>query len=124
MPLITMQSGVFIDDIKAGIILYCQRTDLSRIVKILSTGEFEEKVIVQVDNTKLSDTEDPYGLYSESVRDEVRQAAQDYRNYEKSKDKLVGILRSMTNKELDEKINQLFNTQTAEWSINGELAED
>ena len=60
--------------------------DLSRIVKILSTGEFEKKVIVQVDNTKLGDTEDPYGLYRESVRDEVRQAAQDYRDYEKSKD--------------------------------------
>ena len=114
MPLITMQSGVFIDDIKAGIISYCQRMDLSRIVKILSTGEFEKKVIVQVDNTKLGDTEDPYGLYRESVGDKVRQAAQDYRDYEKSKDKLVGILRSMTNKELDEKINQLFNTQTAE----------
>ena len=25
MPLMTMQSGVFIDDIKAGIISYCQR---------------------------------------------------------------------------------------------------
>ena len=44
----------------------------------------------------------------------MRQAAQDYRDYEKSKDNLVGILHSMTNKELDEKINQLFNTQTAE----------
>ena len=32
MPLITMQSGVFIDDIKAGIISYCQRMDLSRTV--------------------------------------------------------------------------------------------
>ena len=88
--------------------------DLSRIEKILSTGEFEKNVIVQVDHTKLGDTEDPYKLYRESVRDEVRQAAQDYRDYEKSEDKLVGILRSMTNKELDEKINQLFNTQTAE----------
>ena len=48
MPLITMQSGVFIEDIKAGIISYCQHTDLSRIVKILSTGEFEKKFIVQV----------------------------------------------------------------------------
>ena len=71
MPPITMQSGVFIEDIKAGFISYCQRIDLSRIVKILSTGEFEKKVIVQVDNTKLDDTEDPYGLYHESVRDEV-----------------------------------------------------
>ena len=78
MPLITMQSGVFIEDIKADIISYCQSMDLSRIVEILSTGEFEKKVIVQVDNTKLGDTEDPYGLYRESVRDEVRQAAQDY----------------------------------------------
>ena len=114
MPLITMQSAVFNEDIKAGIISYCQRMDLSRIVKILSTGELEKKVVVQVDNTKLGDEEDPYGLYRESVRDEVRQAAQDYRDYEKSKDKLLGILRSMTNQELDERINHLFNTQTAE----------
>ena len=60
-----MQSGVFIENIKAGIISYCQCMDLSR----LSTGEFEKKVIAQVDNTKLGDTEDPYGLYRESVRD-------------------------------------------------------
>ena len=65
-----------------------------------------------MDNTKLGDTEDPYGLYRESVRDEVRQAAQDNREYEKSKDKLVGILRSMTNEKLDVTINHLFNTQT------------
>ena len=67
-----------------------------------------------MDNTRLGDTEDPYGLYRESARDEVRQAAQDYRDYEKSKDKLVGILRSMTNEKLDVTINHLFNTQTAE----------
>ena len=66
-----------------------------------------------MDNTKLGDTEDRYGLCRESERDEVRQAAQHSRDYEKSKDKPVDILRSMTNKELDEKINQLFNTQTA-----------
>ena len=117
MPLITMQSGIFIEDIKASIISYCQRMDLSRIVKILSTGEFEKKVMIQVDDTKLGDKEDPHGLYREFVRDEVRQAAQDSRDYEKSKDKLVGILRSMTSKELDEKINQLFNTQSAERDI-------
>ena len=88
--------------------------DLSRTVKILSTGVSERKVMVQVDDTKLGDKEDPYGLYSEFVRDEVRQAARDFRDHEKSKDKLVGILRSMTNKELDEKINQLLNTKSAE----------
>ena len=49
--------------------------DLSRVVKILSTGEFEKKVIVQVDDSKFGDKEDPYGLYREFVRDEVRQAA-------------------------------------------------
>ena len=81
--------------------------DLSRTVTILSTGVSERKVMVQVDDTKLGDKEDPYGLYSEFVRDEVRQAAQDFRDHEKSKDKLVGILRSMTNKELDEKINAI-----------------
>ena len=59
MPLITMQSGVFIEDIKASIISYCQRMDLSRIVKILSTGKFEKKVIVQVDDSKFGDKEDP-----------------------------------------------------------------
>ena len=70
-----MQSGVFIEDIKASIISYCQSMDLSRVVKILSTGEFEKKVIVQVDDSKFGDKEDPYGLYREFVRDEVRQAA-------------------------------------------------
>ena len=91
IPLITMQSGVFIEDIKAGVISYCQCMDLSRIVKILSIGEYEKKVI---DNSKLSDEEDPFGLYREFVSYEVRQAAQDFCDYEKSKDKLVGVLRS------------------------------
>ena len=95
MPTITMGSGNYIQDVKFGIITYCQRMDMSKIAKILATGCFEEKVEVVIDNDRLGTT------------------AQDYRDYLKSKVKLTGILRSMTSKELDEKLEQLFTLQLA-----------
>ena len=44
MPVITLGSGNYIQDVKSGIINYCQRIDMSEIAKILATGRFEEKV--------------------------------------------------------------------------------
>ena len=60
---------------------------------------------VAVDNSKLGETADPFNLY----RDELK----DYREYLKSKDKLLGTLKSMTTKELDEKLSSLFVQQQA-----------
>ena len=84
---------------------------MSKIAKILATGRFEEKVEVVIDNDKLGTTADPHGIYKDAITNEIRQTAQDYRDYIKSKEKLTGILRSMTSKELDEKLEQLFTLQ-------------
>ena len=106
--MITLEFGNYIQDVKSGIITYCQRIDLSKIAKILATGRFEEKVEVVIDNDKLGTTADPHGIYKDAITNKIRQTAQDYRDYIKSKEKLTGILRSMTSKELDEKLEQLF----------------
>ena len=39
MPVITMGSGNYIQDVKSGIITYCQRIDMSKIAKILMIYE-------------------------------------------------------------------------------------
>ena len=113
MPLITLGSGNYIQDVKSGIITNWQRIDMSKIAKILATGRFEEKVEVVIDNDKLGTTADPDGIYKDAIINEIWQTAQDYRDYIKSKEKLTGILRSMTSKELDEKLEQLFTLQLA-----------
>ena len=56
---------------------------------------------------------EPHGIYKDAITNEIRQTAQDYRDYMKSKEKLTGVLRSMTSKELDEKLEQLFTLQLA-----------
>ena len=113
MPMITMGSGNYIQDVKFGIITHCQRIDMSKIAKILVTGRFEEKVEVVIDNDKLGTTVDPHVIYKDAITNEIWQTAQDYRDYIKSKEKLTGVLRSMTSKELDEKLEQLFTLQLA-----------
>ena len=65
---------------------------MSKIAKILATGHFEEKVEVVIDNDKLGTTADPHGIYKGAITNEIRQTAQDYRDYIKSKEKLTEIL--------------------------------
>ena len=79
MPVITLGSGNYIQDVKSGIITYCQRIDMSKIAKILATGRFEEKVDVVIDNDKLGTTADPHGIYKDAITNEIRQTAEDYR---------------------------------------------
>ena len=86
MPVITFGSGNYIQDVMSGIIIYCQRIDMSKIAKILATGQFEEKVEVVIDKDKLGTTADPHGVYKDVITNEIRQTAQDYRDYIKSKE--------------------------------------
>ena len=86
---------------------------MSKIVKLLTTGHFLENVETAIDNDKLGITADPHGLYKEAIPNEIRQAVQDDRYYIKSKQKLTEILRSMTSKELDEKLEQRVTLQLA-----------
>ena len=74
MPVITLGSGNYIQDVKSGIITYCQRIDMSKIAKILATGRFEEKVEVVIDNDKLGTTADPHGISKDAITNEILQA--------------------------------------------------
>ena len=71
--MITMGSGNYVQDVKFGIITYCQRIDMSKIVKILTTGNFEENVEITIDNDKLGTTADPHGIYKDAITNEIRQ---------------------------------------------------
>ena len=86
MPMITMGSGNYIQDVKSGIVTYCQRIDMFKIVKILTTRHFEENVVIAIDNDKLGTTADPQGMYKDAITNEIRQAAQGHRDYLKSKE--------------------------------------
>ena len=88
------------------------KIDMSKIAKILATGRCCQVEVV-IDNDKVGTTADPHGIYEDAIPNEIRQTAQDYRDYIKSKEKLTRILRSMTSKELDEKVEQLFTLQLA-----------
>ena len=80
MPVITLGSGNYIQDVKSGIITKVrQRIDMSKIAKILATGRFEEKVEVVINNDKLGTTADPHGIYKDAITNEIRQRAQDSR---------------------------------------------
>ena len=118
--MITMDFGNYIQDLNFGIITYCQRIDMSKFVRILTTGHFEENVEIVIENDKLGTTADLHGIYKDAITNESRQAAQDHRDYRKSREKLTGIprsftriLRSMTSKELDKKLELLFTLQLA-----------
>ena len=113
LPLITLQSGIHLSDIKACITTYCKRNDLGRISKIFTSGTFELKIVPLIDNSKLGETADPHNIYRDCIRDELRIAASEAREYEKSKEKLVGFLRAITSKELDDQLDKLFAQQTA-----------
>ena len=84
--MITMGSDNYIQDVKLDIITYYQRIDMPKIVKILTTGHSEEIVEIAIDNDKLGTTADLYGIYKDAITNELRQAAQDHRDYIKSKD--------------------------------------
>ena len=52
--MITLGSGNYIQDVKSGIITYCQGMDMFKIAKILATRRFKKKVEVVIDNDKLT----------------------------------------------------------------------
>ena len=63
MPLITLQSRNYIEDIKSCIITHCRWMDMLKIAKILITGRFDENATVTVDNGKLGPDNDPPGIW-------------------------------------------------------------
>ena len=108
LPTIGLNSGIYINEILKALTTYCQTHDMERIVESLTTGVFEKTATVAIDNDKLDIAEDPHGLYKDFIRSEMKQAASDQRDYIKSKAKLLGTIKSMTSKELEDKIATRF----------------
>ena len=105
---IGLNSGIYINEILKALTTYCQNHDMERIVESLTTGVSEKTATVVIDNDKLDIAEDPHGLYKDFIRSEIKQAASDQRDYIKSKAKLLGTIKSMTSKELEDKIATRF----------------
>ena len=81
---------------------------MERIADSLTTGVFKNTATVAIYNDKLDIAEGPHGLYKDFIRSEMKQAASDQRDYIKSKAKLLGTIKSMTSKELEDKIATRF----------------
>ena len=81
---------------------------MERIVESLITGVFEKTATVAIDNDKLDIAKDPHGLFKDFTRSEMKQAASDQRDYIKSNAKLLWTIKSMTSKELEDKIATRF----------------
>ena len=108
LPTIGHNSGIYINEILKALTTYYQTHDMERIVESLTTGVFEKIATVAIDNDKLDIAEDPHGPYKDFIRSEMKQAASDQRDYIKSKAKLLGTVKSMTSKELEDKIATRF----------------
>ena len=105
LPIIGLNSGIYINEILKALTAYCETHDMERIVESLTT---EKTATVAIDNDKLDIAEDPHGLYKDFIRSEMKQVASDQRDYIKSKVKLLGTIKSMTSKELEDKIATRF----------------
>ena len=117
LPIIGLNSGIYINEILKALTTYCQTHDMERIAESLTT---EKTATVAIDNDKLDIAEDPHGLYKDFIRSEMKQVASDQRDYIKSKVKLLGTIKSMTSKELEDKIATRFIQLQSE--LDGKLA--
>ena len=101
LPIIGLNSGIYINEILKAHTTYCQTHDMESLTT-------EKTATVAIDNDKLDIAEDPQGLYKNFIRLEMKQVASDQRDYIKSKIKLLGTIKSMTSKELEDKIATRF----------------
>ena len=119
LPVITISSRANIVEIRQSVINYCLQRDLGRISRALITGQYETPTPNVLDETKIGNDAagaplDPYDLYLESHKAAIKTSAIEERTYTQSKAKLLGILTSMVNTELEEKLTNLFATQAAD----------
>lgn len=114
-----MQSGPHIIDIRNAISSFCLSHDMAAISRMLTLGTYEEYTPPTVDPTKIGNdndgnNRDPFGLYIDSIKAAIKQTSLAELAYNKSKEKLLGLLISITSKELEDKLKILFTGQIAD----------
>ena len=114
LPTILLTSGPNINEIKSQIIIFCQQRGIGKIAKCLDSGLFETKEILEIDNALLGDQADPHNFQRDAYMEDRKAINEDFRLYLKSKEQLVGIIKSMTDKLLDDKLTTTFQQQQVE----------
>ena len=71
---------------------------------------------VVVDNALLGDVADPHKMQRDLYMELKKSAYAEFRTYVRSKEQLLGIIKSMTDKPLDEKLNSMFQSQSASYA--------
>ena len=118
LPTIGLSSGPNIIEIRNQITTYCQQRQIGKIARCLATGAYEEKEVITIDNALLGDAADPHGMQKELYLEERKAINEEFRSYVNSKEQLLGILKSMTDKPLDEKITARYQSLQVEFSTN------
>ena len=114
LPTILLTSGPNITEIKSQIIIFCQQRGIGKIAKCLDSGFFETKEVLGIDNALLGAEADPHNFQRDAYMEDRKAINEDFRIYLKSKEQLVGIIKSMTDKLLDDKLTTTFQQQQAE----------
>ena len=114
LPTILLTSGPNITEIKSQIIIFCQQRGIGKIAKCLDSGYFETKEVLGIDNALLGAEADPHNFQRDAYMEDRKAINEDFRIYQKSKEQLVGIIKSMTDKSLDDKLTTTFQQQQAE----------
>ena len=101
LPIIELNSGPIISQIREALIQYCQR-ELGPIAGIFMEGSYRPPAtaLYNLEEIKADST----GLKKEEASSRIKRADIDNDTYEKAKIKLHGILSGMTSREVDERI--------------------
>ena len=98
--IINMLSGPHTIDIRNAISSFCLSHDMAAISRMLTLGSYEEYTPPTVDPTKVGNDNDgnnldPFGLYIDSIKAAIKQTSLAELAYNKSKEKLLGLLISV-----------------------------
>ena len=105
--------------LKSSLIVFCHKRGIGKIAKCLHSGLFETKEVLEIDNALLGDEADPHNFQWDAYMEDRKAINEDFRMYLKSKEQLVGIIKSMTDKLLDDKLTTTFQQQNSWQTVCG-----
>ena len=106
--------------LKSSLIVFCHQRGIGKIAKCLHSGLFETKEVLEIDNALLGDEADPHNFQRDAYMEDKKAINEDFRMlYLKSKEQLVGIIKSMTDKLLDDKWTTTFQQQNSRQTVCG-----
>ena len=104
LPVIGLNSGNQLHNIAEAISAYCQKEGFGSIYLMFTRLRYEDLMTVEYDPKKLTDKEDPFQFERYKVQSRLKAADLENEKYRASKQKLLGVLNTMTTKEVDEKL--------------------